>query len=178
AVPAPRPAGPVRRRHWRRNTPAPARPARTSTRADRGSRCTGPSASRGGSGWGSARGGGPASSWPDATRRLPCPAALTGRVAGRRFRVCPDAFPGAVSEHLPPDAEGRQHLAGNLLDRRVGGAEGRNAFGAEQRLGLRNLPPACLELCVARVGPALLADLLQPDRVDRQAEQLLPVRPQ
>ena len=55
------------------------------------------------------------------------------------------------------------------------GAQGRDALHPEHGLGRGHLAPAGLQVGVARVGAALLADLLQALRVDGQAEQLAPV---
>src|SRR5690606_30615696 len=186
-----RPAARPGRCRWRtRNGPAPGRPVRTAASCAGSSRRTTPSARRNGPAWECLPDGGrrlPA--WLDATRWGRARGALTERRLTPTLRVLRDARadpphaargppPSPVSEHDALDAQGGHDLARDLLDRHVGGAEHRDALGAEQLLGRRHLALAGLQARVARVGPAFLADLVQAHRVDGQAEQLGAVRTQ
>src|SRR5690606_4126233 len=188
---AARPAGrPVRFRSRKRSARAGGRLVRTGASCAGSSPRTAPSASRNGRAWGCLRYGRPLPAWLDPTRWRRARGALTGAIQAPTLSLLYSCFPAraqrprsaaalpAFSEHDPLDAQGRHHLARDFLDRHVGGAEHGDAFGAEQFFGRGHLALAGVQACVARIGPSLLADLLQADRIDGQPEQARTVRAQ
>src|SRR5678815_4224412 len=74
--------------------------------------------------------------------------------------------------HVPREPELPQDRGGDLLDRFAGRVAAADAFPAHQLLGLVDLEAAVLQVGVAAVGPALLADFSQPLGRDGQAVEL------
>src|SRR5690606_27945417 len=97
-----------------------------------------------------------------------------GRGAGPPFgpdaRPCPSA--------LPLEVRAQQHLRGELLHADVGGVEERHVVAPEETLGPPHLELAALQGRVVRARAALRAQLVQPPRVDGEAEELVPERRQ
>src|SRR5690606_21328322 len=85
---------------------------------------------------------------------------------------------GEDLEHLAVEPEDLQHAAGDLLDRRMRGAQRLDALGLQQGLRGGDFALAGIEFRVARIRAPFLADLVQALRIDGQAEQLVPVRSQ
>src|SRR5262249_39382941 len=84
-------------------------------------------------------------------------------VADRRSRT-----DTSRSKHMPLDPELRKDLARDLLDRRVRRVLHRDAFAAEDLVGLAELPAALLERRVLAAGPPRLAHLRETLRIDRE----------
>src|ERR1700722_13283050 len=69
------------------------------------------------------------------------------------------------------DSGAIENSAGYFLDRDFGRIEHGNAVPLEQRLRRSDFEGDLLRRRIAAVGPALVANLLQPIRLDRQTEQ-------
>src|SRR5690606_40678958 len=117
--------------------------------------------------------------WFSAYSAISQPRRLRPGTCRRRATTCDmPAMLHVRLEHAAADPQGRHHLAGDLLDRGVGGAQHRDTLGAEQRFRRRHFALAGLELGVLRVRAPLLADLLQAHGIDGQPEQFGAVRTQ
>ena len=84
----------------------------------------------------------------------------------------------APSEHLALDAQRAPAPCSRFPRSRCGWCSAWDALGTEHHFCRRHFPLAGSSVRVARIRPPLLADLLQPDRVDGQPEQLAAMRPQ
>ena len=95
---------------------------------------------------------------------------------GSHLPVCEFAAADSVDQAVRPDVS--QDGRGDLLDRLVCRTEPGDRAAFHHHFGLANLVAAVLDGGVLAAWPALIADLAQAVRVDRQAETLALVRKQ
>src|SRR6266849_6330871 len=91
------------------------------------------------------------------------------------LRTIPRAS-GMSGAQAPLDAGTVENSTRYFLDRDFGGVEHRNAVPFEQRLRRSDFESHLRRRRIAAVGTPLISDLLQPVRLDRQAEQLPRIR--
>src|SRR5687768_13744987 len=86
--------------------------------------------------------------------------------SGRVVRV------SLASEEMLVEPERREDLRADFLDRRVRRREHLDVVAFHELLRLRHFVATLFQRRVARAGLALLADLLEADGIDCEAEQL------